>query len=386
MNQVLGTAPALEAASVAEVQTIVRDAATQGAPLRVAGAGNWLYAGRPVEFANSMSLRALRGITEYTPGDLTITAWAGTALSELDEAVAQHGQWIALDPFGSRSGTLGATVATASNGPLAASFGTPRDVLLGVQCVTGDGEIVNGGARVVKHVAGFDMVRLMTGAWGTLGILTQLTLRLRAKAPVDVTFAVNLGAGALTEWWNAYRAASVTPLAAELLSDTTARALGIAQEAVLLVRVAGNEEAVTAQESALRSLGTVRMERPDIWARFAETDPPEPAAAIRLSQRVGNIASTWNEALKLVAGFADARVHATIDRGVVRVVIPRAAESDILERVRQVKRGTTCIGEVLPPPLWSQLAPSAVSDAVSTRIRAAFDPQRHLNRGILGDA
>jgi hypothetical protein len=68
------------------------------------------------------------------------------------------------------------------------------------------------------------------------------------------------------------------------------------------------------------------------------------------------------------------------------VVIPRAAESDILERVRQVKRGTTCIGEVLPPPLWSQLAPSAVSDAVSTRIRAAFDPQRHLNRGILGDA
>lgn len=386
VTQTLGATPVQDAASVADVQNIVRETAARRGQLRVAGAGSWLYAGRPIDHATTMSLRALRGITEYTPGDLTITAWAGTSLAELDEAVAPHGQWIALDPFGSRRGTLGATVATASNGPLAASFGTPRDVVLGVQCVTGDGEIVNGGARVVKHVAGFDLVRLMTGAWGTLGVLTQLTLRLRAQAPVDVTYAVTPGVSALGNWWPAYRAARVAPLAAEIVCPTTAQALGMAHEAVVLLRIAGNDDAVSAQEAALRSLGAVRTAPSDIWTRFAESDPVEPTIALRLSQRIGHIASAWDHAPTLAAGVQGARVHATLDRGVVRVVLPSAAESLIAERLRQLPHGSTCVFEVLPANLWAQLSPSAASDALSTRIRNAFDPDRVLNRGILGEA
>ncbi|MEW5917055.1 MAG: FAD-binding oxidoreductase [Gemmatimonadota bacterium] len=386
MSQLAGPAVQQEVSSVGEVQDVVRDAASRGVALRVAGAGTWLRAGRPVDAASTVVLRPLRGIVDYTPGDLTITAWAGTSLEELDDAVAEHAQWIALDPFGGRRGTLGATVATASHGPLAASFGTPRDVVLGVQCVTGDGEVVHGGARVVKHVAGFDLVRLMTGAWGTLGVITQLTVRLRARAPVDVTYAVTPGATSLRDWWPAYRAASVTPLAAELLSAGTARTLGVGQEMLLLVRVAGNDEAVSAQADALRSLGAVHGVAPDVWTRFADSDPSEPVAALRLSQRIKNVAAAWDDAMALAADALDARVHATVDRGVVRIVFPHLPEKELTERLQRTSTASTRVVEVLPATLWPRLAPSSARDALSTRIRAAFDPERRLNRGILGEA
>ena len=375
------------AASTAEVQSAVRAAAARGETVRIAGGGTWLSAGRPVQAASTLSVRPLAGIVEYVPGDLTITAWAGTSLQELDDAVAEHGQWIALDPFGSRAGTLGATVATASSGPLAASFGTPRDVVLGVQCVTGDGAIVNGGARVVKHVAGFDLVRLMTGAWGTLGVITMLTLRLRARAPVDMTFAVSLGAAPLRDWFAEYRGASVAPLAAELIDARTAAALGVGDEPVVLVRVSGNDESVVAQESALRTLGNVQPVAGDVWGSLAQLDDPAPAAALRISHRVAHIADVWDQALHLSRDIPDAIVHTTLERGVARVVLREITDSELSARL-QAPIPVACarVFEVLPPRLWSRFAPSVVSDPVSVRIQAAFDPDRRLNAGILGEA
>src|SRR5439155_9619738 len=102
------------------------------------------------------------GIVEYVPGDLTLTARAGTTLAEIRDATAAEQQWLALDPHGSDDGTIGATVATASAGPLATAFGTPRDLVLGVEFLTGGGALARGGGRVVKNVAGFDLVRLLT--------------------------------------------------------------------------------------------------------------------------------------------------------------------------------------------------------------------------------
>jgi glycolate oxidase FAD binding subunit len=107
-------------------------------------------------------------------------------------------QWLALDAFGSPEGTLGATVATASAGPLAHAFGTPRDNVLGLEFVTGEGEVVRGGGRVVKNVAGFDLVRLLTGAWGTLGAITggERAPALGARGRRDVAVACRRSAGA----------------------------------------------------------------------------------------------------------------------------------------------------------------------------------------------
>ncbi|HWH52295.1 MAG TPA: FAD-binding protein, partial [Gemmatimonadaceae bacterium] len=165
----------MTAVAVAPTEAIrerVLDARSRRAPLRIAGRGLWLDAGRPVHATDTLSTRELAGITQYVPGDLTITARAGTTLDEIRQATAAHGQWLALDPFGSDDGTIGATLATASAGPLSTFFGGPRDLALGVEFVTGDGVLARGGGRVVKNVAGFDLTRLMTGSWGTLAVIT----------------------------------------------------------------------------------------------------------------------------------------------------------------------------------------------------------------------
>jgi glycolate oxidase FAD binding subunit len=372
----------LEPADTDAVCRAVRDAAASDATLRVAGAGTWLAAGRPVRATTRLGLRRLAGVVEYVPGDLTITLRAGTTFAEVEAITAEHGQWLALDPFGVPEATLGATVATGSSGPLAASFGTPRDVVLGLECVTGDGEIVHGGARVVKHVAGFDLVRLLAGAWGTLGIITQLTLRLRARAPVDATFAVPVDTAALGEWLVAYRAAALAPMACELIGAGLASTLGIAGGDVALLRIAGNDESVAAQEQALRALGAVTPVAHRVWAALAAGDPAEPVAALRLSHRVARLPDVWAQARRL-AGLPEARVSATVERGTVRVVLPRASDAQL----RAALDGVTCtrVFEVLPADSWPVLAPCAVGDPLSRRVRDAFDPERRLNRGIMGE-
>ena len=100
--------------SVDEVVDAVRSARADRTPLRITSGGTWLSAGYPVPAERTLGLAELRGITEYVPGDLTLTAHAGTTLEELESATAQHRQWLALDPFGDPRGTLGATLATAS--------------------------------------------------------------------------------------------------------------------------------------------------------------------------------------------------------------------------------------------------------------------------------
>ncbi len=166
----------------AEIAAAVREAATSRTPLRIVGCGTWLDAGSPVVADSRLSLKDDSGIVAYVPDDLTVTARAGTTLRELSETLAAHDQWIALDPEGEHDVTLGGTVATCSYGPAAALFGTPRDQVLGMTVVVGTGATIRVGGRVVKNVAGFDLTRLMIGAWGTLGVITEITLRVRSRS------------------------------------------------------------------------------------------------------------------------------------------------------------------------------------------------------------
>jgi len=165
-----------------EVAAAVREAGVARTPLRIVGRGTWLNAGASVAAETTLSLRDDAGIRAYAPDDLTVTARAGTTLRELTETLARRDQWVALDPEGDPDGTLGATVATCSYGPAAALFGTPRDQVLGMTVVLGNGDIIRPGGKVVKNVAGFDLIRLMIGAWGTLGVITEITLRVRSRA------------------------------------------------------------------------------------------------------------------------------------------------------------------------------------------------------------
>src|SRR6185437_4881427 len=165
--------------------------------------------------------------------------------------------------------TIGATIATASAGPLAHAFGTPRDAALGLEVVTGDGSIVRTGGRVVKNVAGFDLTRLFTGSWGTLGVITEVTVRLRARPDVDETWVVALADDdAIGGACRAALGAAAAPIALALVDAPLAAALGLGKSPVMLVRLAGAAAAMRAQRDALRALGAAAVGPPDVWQRL----------------------------------------------------------------------------------------------------------------------
>lgn len=371
------------APDVARIAERVRDARAHGTPLRITGAGQWLTAGRPCDATHALDIGTLQGITRYEPGDLTLTARAGTSLAEIERATSAESQWLTPDAPGSSAGTLGATVATASAGPLASAFGTPRDYVLGCEFVSGTGDVVRAGGRVVKNVAGFDLVRLVTGAWGTLGALTEITVRLRAKPEEERTLAVEVAdAGAA---WRSLRDSEYTPLAAEFVSASLARRLSL-PGSCLLVRLGGNAMYVRAASDAASSLGAATRVDTAAWAALSGTEPAD-AVVFRASSVPSRIGALWSQAVAL-AENAGGYAHATVMRGRVRCVLPAprddAATAHLRAGMSALADTWTVVGERLPAPLWSVLARPRSSDALAEGIRRAFDPDRIMNTGILG--
>jgi glycolate oxidase FAD binding subunit len=363
----------------------VRSARAARTPLRITGGGHWLGAGRPCRATETLALAGHAGVVEYEPGDLTLTARAGTTLAELQRVTRAEGQWLPLDPFGPAEGTLGATIATASAGPLASAFGTPRDHVLGCEIVTGAGEVVRAGGRVVKNVAGFDLVRLATGAWGTLGVLTEVSVRLRALPEVDRTLAIDAGA---SDAWRWLRASEYTPLAAELVTAGLAAALGVGAGTTLLLRLGGNEALVRAASESAAALGPVRDVAGAAWDALSASEPAG-AAVVRLSTVPSRGGVLWERAAAIVER-AHGAAHATLQRGVVRCILPvRSTDAEELARLRGIigslQHLATSVVERLPAELWPALVPAAASDPLSVGVRDAFDPDRLLNPGILGE-
>ena len=372
---------ALPGSSTAAVVEAVRT----GERLRIVGAGGWLDAGRPVRAREQLSLAPLAGITEYTPGDLTLTALAGTPLAAIDAATRAEGQWLGLDPFGSPAGTLGATVATASAGPLAHAFGLVRDNVLGLEFVTGAGSVVRGGGRVVKNVAGFDLVRLLVGSWGTLGVITEATMRLRARPEVDVTLALRGPAlAAPAPLLAAIGAAAIAPLAFELLSAPLAEALALGDGPVLLARLGGNEPLVRGQRAALAAVGDWTELPAVVWERLRDCEPPA-AGVVRYSARPSRVAATWAHALDVCGRVPGAFAHASPGRGVVRCVLPTDAPElrEAVGAALALPFDGTRIVERLPAALWPDRAAEPVRDGLARGVRRAYDPQGILNPGIL---
>jgi glycolate oxidase FAD binding subunit len=266
--------PVLRPHNSDELAAMVRDS-NEG--LRVRGAGGWMYAGQPVFASHELHLGAFSGVRSYTPGDLTISVGAATTLAELDTCTREQGQWCPLLAWGDDNGTVGATIATATSGPFAESLGRPRDLVLGLECVDGRGRVIRAGGRVVKNVAGFDLTRLVTGSWGTLAVITEVHLRLRARPAVDRTYYIE---GASAERVRAFTRGAFAPLAAVPLNEAVARALGHTGHAAWLLRVAGNPSVVAAAQTALSSLGAC-VELPerswDIVRR--ELAPVDPASS-----------------------------------------------------------------------------------------------------------
>lgn len=377
---------------LAELADRIAHAHATRTPLRIRGGGSWLHAGRPCAGA-PIDLRPLSGVIDYEPGDLTLTAYAGTTLQELDRITGAERQWLAIDPPAAPSATIGATVATASDGPLASTFGRLRDLVLGLECITGTGERVRAGGRVVKNVAGFDLVRLHTGAWGTLGVITEVTMRLRARPEQDVLFAIYADdRTSLDRRLAPLVDLPIAPLALELLNAPLAASLGLAPRLCLLVRLGGNADRVAAQRSALDAVGDVQEVTPDTLTALNAGEPADHLVA-RITHEPSRLTETWRH----VTAFCDAHavwqpcLRGSIRRGLVRVSFP-AQPTDApsigawAAFVRNIAPpGAHVTWEQLPAVAWPHV-PCPVADRISTGLRRALDPAHILNRGLLGEA
>ena len=341
----------------------------------------------------TLTLRDDAGVVSYVPGDLTLTVRAGTTLSEIEAVTREHDQWLPLDPYGSSEGTIGATIATASAGPLASSFGLPRDLLLGLEFVNGSGEIIRAGGKVVKNVAGFDLSRLLTGSWGTLGVITEVTLRLYARPQADRTFVVSLnasGGGDQTRALAQAANASLSPYAILFVGVAAARALGLGDHPVCLIRLGGNDAVVAAQLSTLSQLARPREVETRIWTTLRELDA-NADSVVRISNLpvrfLGASAKILSDDLPGIYTYIDSR------RGVMRIVVAGKGESetgapvtDALSDFQTDAEGSSeVIFEKLPADVWAQVSPSVVADPLSQGIKKAYDPHNILNPGILGD-
>ncbi|MBD2489501.1 FAD-binding oxidoreductase [Aulosira sp. FACHB-615] len=203
-----------------------------------------------------VSTERINQLIEHAVGDLTITVEAGMKFAQIQGILAKSRQFLALDPTDPETATIGGIVATGDTGSLRQRYGSVRDQLLGITFVRADGQIAKAGGRVVKNVAGYDLMKLFTGSYGTLGIISQVTFRVYPMQEVAGTVVLTGTAEAISQAASTLRGSALTPTQADLLSAQLVSNLGLGTGLGLIARFQSISESVKEQSNRLLEVGT----------------------------------------------------------------------------------------------------------------------------------
>ncbi len=226
-----------------------------------------------------ISTERLNQLIEHAVGDLTVTVESGMKFSNLQKVLADSRQFLALDPTVPKLATIGGIVATADTNSWRQRYGSVRDQLLGITFVRADGQIAKAGGRVVKNVAGYDLMKLFTGSYGTLGIISQLTFRVYPLPEVSGTVVLTGTDEAISQAAAILRGSALTPTQADLLSAKLVSKLGLGTGLGLIARFQSISESVKEQSNRLLAVGEKlgldvviysAADEADLWQRLTE--------------------------------------------------------------------------------------------------------------------
>ena len=222
----------------------------------------------------------LNQIIDHAVGDLTVTVEAGIKFTDLQKTLAQANQFIALDPAYPDDATIGGIIATANTGSLRQRYGSVRDQILGITFARSDSEIVKAGGRVVKNVAGYDLMKLFTGSYGTLGAIAQVTLRLYPIPQASQTVVLTGDVEAISQAADTLRGSALTPTQADLLSAPLVSSLNIGKGLGLITRFQSIPESIKEQSKQLLAIADklglnsgiyTDSDEADLWQRLRES-------------------------------------------------------------------------------------------------------------------
>jgi glycolate oxidase FAD binding subunit len=226
-----------------------------------------------------VSTEHINQLIEHAVGDLTVTVEAGMQFAHLQDILAKSGQTLALDPSEPESATIGGIVATADTGSLRQRYGGVRDQLLGITFIRADGQIAKAGGRVVKNVAGYDLMKLFTGAYGTLGIITQVTFRVYPIPETSGTVILTGKVELISQAARILQGSELTPTQVDLLSSKLVTNLDLGTGIGLIARFQSVSESVEEQSKRLLAIGEklglhgviyAANQEADLWQRLPE--------------------------------------------------------------------------------------------------------------------
>lgn len=241
----------------------------------------------------------LNRIVDYAEADLTVTVESGVKLADLQEILTEKQQFLPLDPSFSSQATIGGIIATADAGSWRQRYGGVRDLILGISVVRADGAIAKAGGRVVKNVAGYDLMKLFTGSYGTLGVICQVTLRLYPLPPEEATILLTGDNRQIQQTIDSLFASQLTPTRADLLSGSVVKKLGYTGESGLLLQFQSIKPSVEAQLQHLQTLAThlqLDYQVANLWQQLTEIMKPEPASP-SITAKIGIVPQTALEFL-----------------------------------------------------------------------------------------
>jgi glycolate oxidase FAD binding subunit len=363
------------------------------------GSGSALSLGAPLDRVDIvLDTRNLTRVVDYNPDDLTVSVEAGLTAQALAGRLAERRQWLPVDPPGSQSRTLGGLTATNALGPLRPRYGTLRDLLLGVRFVQADGVVTWGGARVVKSVTGYDVPKLMVGSLGTLGVLTELTLRLHPRPDVEGTWLATFpSADAAQTFVGLVLDSTLQPNRVEFLNASALSACAApTAPAAVAVCIGSVEAAVREQGADLVSLaeraeGGVTPTATTFWDRFDQAvTRASRSSGDAVVLQIGTLPSRLAETAEAIARGPAAIVTGCAALGSLHVVLDGTSAGEAATAIARLRDsvagfGGSVIVRAAPRAVraavdpWGPVAPAAL--AVMQRLKQEFDPRRILNPG-----